>query len=96
MLNDLLSTGTTTATDADGKPLTLEAQQARDQLVATLAATVAAGAGLDAHAAVTSARTETESNSMLVAYQTDPTYGVFICGAHRPCANGQAGGIRFV
>lgn len=44
VLNNLLSRGTTTATDADGKPLTLEVQQARDQLMSTLAATVAAGA----------------------------------------------------
>ncbi|MBY9063222.1 hemagglutinin repeat-containing protein [Sphingomonas yunnanensis] len=64
VLNDLLSRGTTSATDADGKPLTLAAQQAREQLVATLVAAGTAGAGLDAHGAVTSAQVETENNSL--------------------------------
>ncbi|MBB6504658.1 hypothetical protein F4693_001631 [Sphingomonas endophytica] len=68
VLNNLLSSGATTATDRDGKPLTLEAQQARDHLVSILAAAVAAGAGLDAHGAVTSAQIETQNNSTKTAF----------------------------
>ncbi|GAA4222138.1 hypothetical protein GCM10022253_29920 [Sphingomonas endophytica] len=67
VLNNLLRSGATTATDRDGKPLTLEAQQARDHLVSTLVAAVATGAGLDAHAAVTSAQIETQNNSERMA-----------------------------
>ncbi|WP_218017646.1 endonuclease toxin domain-containing protein, partial [Sphingomonas pituitosa] len=63
VLNDLLKTGKTTATDKDGKPLTLAEQQARDNLVATIVAAVASGAGLDAQSAVTSAHLETQNNS---------------------------------
>ena len=50
VLNNLLRSGATTATDRDGKPLTLEAQHSRDHLVSTLVAAVATGAGLDARA----------------------------------------------
>ncbi|MET3722615.1 beta strand repeat-containing protein [Sphingomonas trueperi] len=67
VLNDLLETGKTTATDKDGKPLTLAEQQARDNLVATIVAAVASGAGLDAQSAVTSAHLETQNNSERLA-----------------------------
>ena len=63
VLNNLLSTGTSTATDKDGKPLTLEEQQARTNLVASLVAAIANAASADASAATTAAIIETENNA---------------------------------
>lgn len=48
---------------ADGTPRTLEDQQARTNLVSSIVAAIATGAGLDAHAATTAAIIETENNS---------------------------------
>lgn len=64
VLNNLLSTGTTTATDKDGKPLTLSEQQARSNLVSTIVAAIASGVGLNANAATTAAQIETQNNSI--------------------------------
>ena len=66
VLNNLLSTGTSTATDKDGKPLTLEEQQARTNLVASLVAAIASTAGADASAATTAAIIETENNGEIL------------------------------
>lgn len=63
VLNNLLSTGKTSSTDARGEPLTLEAQQGRDNLVATLVAAIASGAGLDTAASVTASSIEQQNNS---------------------------------
>lgn len=62
-LNNLLSKGTSTATDKDGKPLTLEAQQDRDNLIATIIAVAANGMAIDAASAVASGLIESENNS---------------------------------
>ncbi|RSV40038.1 hypothetical protein CA233_20260 [Sphingomonas sp. ABOLD] len=79
VLNDLLKTGKTTATDKDGKQLTLAEQQARDNLVATIVAAVASAAGLDAQSAVTSAHLETQNNSTTTPmglYSPDGKHGL--------------------
>jgi hypothetical protein len=64
VLNNLLSTGTTTATDENGKPLSQEQQQARANLVGTIVAAIAQGAGIDTNAAITAAQIETQNNSL--------------------------------
>lgn len=56
--------------DADGRPInqsTLEQQEARSNLVQTVVAAIAAGAGLDVAAARISAQIETENNQLSVA-----------------------------
>ena len=51
--------------NADGTPRTLEDQQARSDLVATIAGAIATGAGLNANSAVTSAQIETQNNDLV-------------------------------
>ena len=72
VLNNLLSTGTTTATDKDGNPLTLEDQQARTNLVATLIAGIAGAVGANVNAATTSAIIETQNNGVNVPGRATP------------------------
>jgi filamentous hemagglutinin len=64
VLNNLLKTGATPATGKDGQPLTLADQEARTNLVATIVAAVASGAGLDTQSASASAQLETQNNSI--------------------------------
>ncbi|RJF93321.1 hemagglutinin repeat-containing protein [Sphingomonas cavernae] len=63
VLNNLLSSGDTASTDKDGKPLSLAEQQGRDNLIATIVAAVATGAGLDAGSAVSASQIETQNNA---------------------------------
>jgi len=82
VLNNLLSTGVSTATDASGKPLSASDQQARSNLVATIVAAVAAGAGLDVNAATTAASIETTNNAT-----TRTRYGaVCVAGTTSGCS----------
>ncbi|SFN87765.1 hemagglutinin repeat-containing protein [Sphingomonas sp. OK281] len=82
VLNNLLSVGTSTATDADGRPLSAIDQQGRNTLIATIVAGIASGAGLDANAAVTSASIETSNNAT-----TRTRYGaVCVAGTTSGCS----------
>jgi hypothetical protein len=87
VLNNLLSSGTTTGTDEKGRPLTVEAQQARENIVATIVGGIAAASGLNVTAAVTAAQVETENNAIVPT--TGPTYDVRnVCTANEPiCLN---------
>jgi hypothetical protein len=64
VLNNLFSRGTSTATDADGKPLSLEAQQARENLVATLVGALSEAATLNTSNAILAAQIETQNNGL--------------------------------
>jgi filamentous hemagglutinin family protein len=63
VLNNLLKDGKTTATDKEGNALTLEAQQARDNLISTIVGAIAQNTGLNPGSAVTSAQIEGQNNS---------------------------------
>jgi filamentous hemagglutinin len=60
--NNLLTLAGQPTTTVGGQPLTLEESQARTNIVASLVAAIAQGAGLDASVATTAAIIETEDN----------------------------------
>lgn len=64
VLNNLLSKGTSTATDKDGKPLSLDEQQERTNLIATLIAGLAVATGSDATSSVSASNIEGENNTI--------------------------------
>ena len=72
-LHELLKTGATPAVDADGNPLTQAEAQRRDNIVATIAGSVASAVGLDPGAAITGASVESENNSTVTKHAAYPS-----------------------
>jgi filamentous hemagglutinin len=66
VLNNLLRTGQTPATDKDGKPLSLEEQQERTDLVVSLIAGLTLAGDGDVTSAANAGRIESENNAIVV------------------------------
>jgi filamentous hemagglutinin len=66
VLNNLLRTGQTPATDKDGKPLSLEEQQERTDLVVSLIAGLTLAGDGDVTSAANAGRIESENNAIAV------------------------------